>query len=172
MTALVAILLAASAQAMDLDSTDIQADTQIDNKHVFAGFGCSGENLSPALAWKNAPEGTKSYAVLVHDPDAPTGGAGWWHWLLVDIPASVTSLPTGMKELPKGAHEIKTDFGTAGWGGPCAPEGHGPHDYNFTVHALGVDKLELPEGATASFVGFMVNANTLEKATLKATFER
>jgi hypothetical protein len=169
---LLALMFAAPAQALDLESTDIQADIQIDNKHVLNGFGCSGENLSPALSWKNAPEGTKSFAVLVHDPDAPTGGAGWWHWLLIDIPASTHQLPTGMKTPPEGAREIKTDFGAPGWGGPCAPEGHGPHDYNFTVYALGVEKLELPEGATASFTGFIANANAIEKATIKAVFER
>jgi len=171
MTAVALFFLSLSAFALDLESSDLKPDASFANAHVYKGFGCTGENKSPALSWKGAPEGTKSFALLVHDPDAPTGGAGWWHWVLIDIPSSVTSLTTG-QEAPEGAREITTDFGTPGWGGPCPPEGHGAHDYNFTIHALKVEKLEIPDGATASLVGYMVNHNSIEKATFEATHKR
>ena len=165
------LLLSGSAHAIELESSDMKADAPINDAHVFAGFGCTGENKSPALSWKNAPEGTKSFALMVHDPDAPTGGAGWWHWVMIDIPPAISGLTTGQKA-PDGAREIKTDFGSTGWGGPCPPEGHGTHHYNFSIHALSVEKLEIPEGATASLVGYMANGSTLEKAVITRTFER
>lgn len=167
----------ASAQAFDLTSPDIKPGARIDDKFVFNGFGCTGQNVSPALSWKNAPEGTKSFALLVHDPDAPTGGAGFWHWALVNLPADTTALAQGAgtadgKALPAGARQINTDFGTPGWGGPCPPQGHGTHHYHFTLHALKVDHLDLPPNATASLAGFMVNANSLGKAELTGTYQR
>ncbi|HLT26324.1 MAG TPA: YbhB/YbcL family Raf kinase inhibitor-like protein [Zeimonas sp.] len=168
---------AGSAAAFELTSSDLKPNATIDEKHVYNGFGCTGDNLSPALSWKNPPKGTKSYAVLVHDPDAPTGGAGWWHWVVYNLPAETASLPQGAgavdgKNLPEGAAQQPTDFGVPGWGGPCPPAGDKPHRYVFTVYALKVDKLEVPIGATASLVGFMVNANALGKATLTARYGR
>jgi Raf kinase inhibitor-like YbhB/YbcL family protein len=171
MISIALLLLSGSAHALELESSDMKANAPIKDAHAFAGFGCTGDNKSPALSWKKAPEGTKSFALLVHDADAPTGGAGWWHWVMIDIPPAINSLSTGQKA-PEGAREIKTDFGSVGWGGPCPPEGHGVHHYSFSIHALSVDKLEIPEGATASLVGYMVNGNTLEKATFVGTYER
>ena len=178
-TAVAALTGAASAQAekFSLASADIAAGKKITQKFVFNSFGCTGENISPALSWKNAPAGTKSFAVMVHDPDAPTGGAGFWHWAVVNLPASTTALPQGAgaadsKTLPEGARQINTDFGTPQWGGPCPPVGNKPHRYNFTVYALKVDKLDLPANATASLTGFMVNGNALGKATLTGLYGR
>jgi Raf kinase inhibitor-like YbhB/YbcL family protein len=167
----------ASAQPFKLVSPDIKPNGLIAEEQVFNGFGCSGKNVSPALSWSGAPKGTKSFAVLVHDPDAPTGGAGWWHWLVVNIPASVTELKKGAGKadgstLPPGAEQITTDFGSPGWGGPCPPAGDKPHRYNFTLHALKVEKLDLPKGATASLAGFMVDANSIAKATLTGKYGR
>jgi Raf kinase inhibitor-like YbhB/YbcL family protein len=167
----------ASAQKFTLTSADLPAGKPIAMKHVFNGFGCTGENISPALSWKNAPAGTKGFAVMVHDPDAPTGGAGFWHWVVVNLPASATGLPQGAgtaegKALGEGARQINTDFGSPGWGGPCPPQGNPPHRYNFTVYALKVDKLDLPANATASLTGFMVNGNALAKASLTARYGR
>ena len=176
-----ACVLAAStvaAAAFELKSPDIApGGGAIAETFVYKGFGCAGGDLSPALVWKNPPEGTKSFAVLVHDPDAPTGGAGWWHWLVVDIPAATNSLPQGAggadgAGLPAGARQVTTDFGAAGWGGPCPPTGDKPHHYNFTVYALKVDKLELPQNPTASLVGFMVNANAIAKARFTGLYGR
>lgn len=173
------LALAGSAHAgkFKLGSDDIKAAAPIAEEQVFQGFGCSGKNISPALKWSGAPKGTKSFALLVHDPDAPTGGAGWWHWVVTNIPADATQLPKGAGKadgsgLPKGAAQIATDFGGPGWGGPCPPVGDKPHRYNFTLHALKVDKLELPAGATASLAGFMVNANSIGKATLTGKYGR
>ena len=172
---LATVIVSSPVHAFEASSPDI-SDGTIADEFVFAGFGCSGGNKSPAVAWKDAPEGTKSFAVMVHDPDAPTGGAGWWHWVMYNIPADVSSLAKGAGSeggsLPSGAIQVATDFGKPGWGGPCPPEGDKPHRYNFTVYALGVEKLELPEGATASLAGFMVNANTLGKATFTGTYGR
>lgn len=167
----------ASADSFKLSSADIKANATIAEEQVFAGFGCSGKNISPALTWSGAPKGTRSFALLVHDPDAPTGGAGWWHWVVTNIPADVAELPKGAGKgdgsaLPKGAGQIATDFGGPGWGGPCPPVGDKPHRYHFTLHALKVDKLDLPAGATASLAGFMINANSIGKATLTGKYGR
>lgn len=170
-------LACGSAFAFQLSSPDIGSRAMIGNKFVFKGFGCEGENVSPALAWKAPPAGTKSFALLVHDPDAPTGGAGWWHWVVYNLPASANGLAQGAgsadgARLPAGAVQHRTDFGSPGWGGPCPPVGDQPHRYVFTLHALKVEKLEIPEGATASLVGFMVNANSIGKASLTARYGR
>ena len=146
-------------------------------EQVFNSFGCTGKNISPALAWSGAPEGTKSFALLCHDPDAPTGGAGWWHWLVLNIPASATSLEkdagnANSMKLPAGAVHVNTDFGGPGWGGPCPPAGDKPHRYNFALHALKVEKLDIPQNATASLAGFMVNASSIGKATLTGKYGR
>jgi len=161
----------AGAAAFDLKSSDIAPGAKISDKFVFKGFGCEGGNVSPALEWSGAPEGTKGFALMVHDPDAPTGGAGFWHWVVIDIPTDVSSLKQG-GPVPAGAKEIATDFGVPGYGGPCPPKGDQPHHYNFTIYALKVAKLDLPSTATASLTGFMVNANALAKATLTGTFGR
>src|SRR6187200_448070 len=140
------------------------------------GFGCAGGNKSPHLKWSGAPAGTKSYAVTVYDPDAPTG-SGWWHWVVYNIPASATELPEGAggtdgKGLPAGAAQGRTDFGSAGFGGACPPKGDKPHRYIFTVHALKTDKIEVPADASAALVGFMLNANRLAKASFEARYGR
>jgi Raf kinase inhibitor-like YbhB/YbcL family protein len=168
---------ASSAQTFKLQSADIAAGQPIAQTFAFNGFGCTGQNTSPALSWSNAPAGTKSFAVMVHDPDAVTGGAGFWHWAIVNLPAGATGLARGAgtadgRALPETARQIATDFGSPGWGGPCPPAGDKPHRYTFTVYALKVDKLELPPTATASFSGFMVNANAIGKASFTSTYGR
>jgi len=87
---------AASAQGFELSSPDIAPGSTIKQAFAFNDFGCTGQNTSPAAAWRNPPAGTRSFAVMVHDPDAPTGGAGFWHWVVVDIPATAALLPRGV----------------------------------------------------------------------------
>ena len=159
-----------------LTSPDVHAGQTIPMKHVFKGMTCTGENISPALSWSGAPAGTKSFAITVYDPDAPTG-SGWWHWVVYNIPANVTSLPAGAGDpksglMPKGAVQGNTDFGTAGYGGPCPPVGDAPHHYHFTIYALDVDKMDIPAGVTAANVGFNIHFHTLGKAELVALFGR
>ena len=171
-------LAAGAAEAQfKLTSPDIAPGGTIHDEQVFDSFGCTGKNISPALRWSGAPKDAKGFALLVHDPDAPTGGAGWWHWLVYDIPAGTTDLPKGAGKadgsaLPKGAASGITDFGGPGYGGPCPPEGDKPHRYIFTIYALKVDKLDVPQDAKASLIGYMVNANTIGKATLTGMFGR
>ncbi len=169
--------LAVQAAGFTLESPDIKPKGAIKKEQVFNGFGCTGDNVSPALAWKNPPAGTKSFALLVHDPDAPTGGSGWWHWVVINLPATADKLAAGAGKadgsaLPSGAAQVNTDFGGPGWGGPCPPVGDKPHRYNFSLHALKVEKLDLPPGATAALAGYMINANSLGKATLTGTYGR
>ncbi len=174
-TAFLAVF-AASVSAFELKSADIAENGMIAEKFVFKGFGCNGGNLSPALSWRDPPAGTKSFALMVHDPDATTGGAGFWHWIVYDIPASAAGLPEGVgkdgKGLPQGAAQLATDFGEPGYGGPCPPEGAAPHHYQFTLYALKIDKLELPPHATASLAGFLISSNALGKARFGAAYGR
>ena len=167
---------AAHAAGFTLTSPTIKPGSMLTEAQVFKGFGCEGKNTSPALKWSGAPSGTKSYAVTVYDPDAPTG-SGWWHWVVYNIPATATELPEGAggtdgKGLPAGAAQGRTDFGSAGFGGACPPKGDKPHRYIFTVHALKTDKIEVPADASAALVGFMLNANRLAKASFEARYGR
>jgi Raf kinase inhibitor-like YbhB/YbcL family protein len=159
-----------------LISPDIPKKGQMKEAQVFSGFGCSGQNISPALAWKNFPPGTKSFALMVHDPDAPTG-SGWWHWVVYNIPVKVSSLPPDAGKadgslLPQGAVQSNTDFGGPGYGGPCPPVGDKPHRYVFTIFALKVDKLEIPPNSSGAMVGFVVRQNAIGKASLTGYYGR
>lgn len=171
-----AFAAAAHAQGFVLASPDIAADSTVARHFEFNGFGCAGDNQSPALRWSGAPAGTQSYAVTVYDPDAPTG-SGWWHWTVVNLPADTTGLPPGAgaagnARLPAGASQVRSDYGVAAWGGMCPPEGDAPHRYIFTVHALKVPRLDLSADATAALASYMVHANSLGKATFTARYGR
>jgi Raf kinase inhibitor-like YbhB/YbcL family protein len=177
--AALALTFAVGAAAADgrfrLRSPTVAPNSMLSNDQVYSGFGCSGKNISPALTWRGFPRATKSFAVTVYDPDAPTG-SGWWHWVVYNIPASVTELPAGAGNaggnLPAGAVQGHTDFGTSGFGGPCPPAGDKPHRYIFTVYALKSEKISVPDEASAAMVGFMIHANALAKASLTARYAR
>jgi len=158
-----------------LTSTDFTEGGTLANSQVFNEFGCKGANVSPALAWSGAPAGTQSFALLMHDPDAPTG-SGWWHWVVYNIPPGTGSLAAGAGDpkkglMPKGAVQGRTDYGSVGYGGPCPPPGK-PHHYNFRLYALKVPKLEVPEGASAALIGFNVRAQALGEAQLTGMYGR
>ena len=145
---------------------------ELDVRHVFNGFGCTGENHSPQISWTGAPEGTQSFVVEVHDPDAPTG-VGWFHWVAVDLPASTTSLPfdASATGLPAPAIQSRTDFGGTAWGGPCPPPG-APHRYVFTVYAVDVPSLGIDASAVPAVVRFMLRGHTLALGRTIATYGR
>ncbi len=168
---------AADAQSMTLTSADLKEGATISNEQVLNGLGCNGGNLSPALSWSGAPAGTKSFAVSIYDPDAPTG-SGWWHWVVFNIPAGTTSLPKGAgdvkkKLMPKGAIQSRTDFGSDGYGGPCPPQGDKPHRYQITGFAVDVDKLpDAKNDAASALVSSDLRSHTLAKATLTGLYGR
>ena len=172
LTVLFAAAPFANAASFKLTSTDVQAGKTIGDDFIFNSFGCSGKNLSPELKWTGAPADTKSFAITVYDPDAPTG-SGFWHWVAFNIPASTTEIAqnasaTGM---PAGTIQSRTDFGRPGYGGPCPPAGDKPHRYIFTVYAL-KDNLQADENASGAFVGFNIHANVLASAKLQAKYGR
>lgn len=143
---------------------------------VYDKGGCNGRDCSPQLSWQGAPKGTQSFAITLHDPDAPRNG-GWWHWLVFDIPATVNSLPTAAgsadgKALPPQAIQLLNDYGERGYGGPCPPKGHGAHHYVLTVHALRVLTLEAgPDDAPAA-VERAILREELGKAVLTFRYGR
>ncbi|MBE1299542.1 MAG: YbhB/YbcL family Raf kinase inhibitor-like protein [Alteromonadaceae bacterium] len=169
------ISVSAFANNMSLISSDIKHDQFMSKAHEFSGFGCTGDDQSPQLSWSGAPDKTKAFAIFAYDPDAPTG-SGWWHWQVINIPANVNSLPTGVgstlkNSIPAGSKHMRNDYGKHGFGGACPPVGHGKHRYQFTVHALS-KKLQLPQDASAALTGYMVNAHSIASATLEAYYER
>ncbi|HEX4585579.1 MAG TPA: YbhB/YbcL family Raf kinase inhibitor-like protein [Burkholderiaceae bacterium] len=164
----------ATAASFELRSTDVGEGAALPKAQVYSGFGCTGDNLSPALSWTGAPAATQSFALTVYDPDAPTG-SGWWHWIVYDLPPTTTSLPRGIGQaapLPSGAVEARNDYGARSFGGACPPPGDKPHRYIFTIYALKVGKLDVPLDASAALVGYSINANQIGKATITARYGR
>ena len=184
LTVLTALAGAASCTAeagdigdkMKLWSPDVAVGQTIGDTFVFNDFGCTGKNVSPALKWSGAPAGTKSFAVTMYDPDAPTG-SGWWHWIVYNISPDISSLAQGAggpksPKLPSGAMQSRTDFGQMGYGGPCPPVGDKPHHYIFTVYALKVGKIDGTPDMSGAMVGYSLHANMLEKASFTARYGR
>lgn len=177
MFAVFALLLSSPvfASQFSVESASIKQGATLSEAQVFKGMGCKGQNLSPQLSWKNAPEGTKSFVITMFDPDAPTGGSGWWHWTVGNIPAKTSSIPegaSGTEKMPKGSIEGRTDFGKPGFGGACPPIGDAPHRYVITVYAIKTPKLDLSQESSGAMVGYMANQNVLAKAVLTATYSR
>ncbi len=170
-------LIAVPAQAagsFKLESKALTEGGVMAAAQVYKGFGCSGGNLSPDLSWSGVPEGTKYFAVTAFDPDAPTG-SGWWHWLVVNIPASVTSLEIGAGslagKLPSEALQTRTDFGQSGYGGACPPVGDPPHRYVFTVYAL-KDKVSVGAEDSGAMVAFNLRTLKLAETSITVTYGR
>ena len=160
--------------SFSLKSKSFEDGDYLTNKHSLScefGFGCDGQNISPELNWENIPDGTQSLALTCYDPDAPTG-SGFWHWVIVNIPPDILSIPEGANSFPGSTMETRTDFGKPGYGGPCPPEGDHPHRYIFTLFCLSVDSLPVEPDTSAAVVGFMLNFNTIEQATLMGLYKR
>lgn len=164
-----------AAPSFSLTSPDIANGQTLAKAQVSGIFGAGGEDVSPELAWSGFPEGTKSFAVTVFDPDAPTA-SGFWHWAVYNLPKSTTSLPRNAGDpkaqlLPNGAVTLHNDGGSARYVGAAPPAGHGPHRYFFVVHALSVEKLDLPENASPALLGFNLFGCTLGRAMIVPEYE-
>jgi len=162
-----------AAGKFSLASADLKDGGVIDAKHAFDRGSCHGGNRSPQLSWSDPPEGTRSFAVTMFDPDAP--GRGWWHWAVAGLPASVHALPENASasgEIAKlGAVEARNDFDVDGYGGPCPPPGK-PHRYVITVYALSVADPGLAQGRPAALFDREIHASMLGSATLTLTYGR
>ncbi|MBQ1022977.1 YbhB/YbcL family Raf kinase inhibitor-like protein [Micromonospora sp. C95] len=152
-----------------LTSDDVRNGEPMDAAHAHGSTG--GDNVSPHLAWSGFPAETKGFVVTCFDPDAPTG-SGFWHWVLVNLPADVTELPRGATEKDlKGAFTVRNDYGEHGFGGAAPPPGDRPHRYVFAVHALDVERLDVTPEATPAYVGFNLAFHTLARATTRPTYQ-
>ena len=161
--------------SFDVTSTDFTDGGTLATPQLSGIFGAGGEDRSPQLSWSGAPEATASYVVTCYDPDAPTA-SGFWHWAVVDIPASVTSLDAGAGAeggagLPDGAFHLANDAGLFNFLGSAPPAGHGPHRYFFVVHAVDVASLGVPAEARPAFLGFNLFSHTLARATITPIHE-
>lgn len=159
-----------------LFSKDINDGVLMPKAQEFTGFGCNGANFSPQLSWTGAPVGTKSFALTVYDPDAPTG-SGWWHWQIVNIDSATTELVRGAGDItkniaPQHSLQIESDYGSQGFGGACPPKGDKAHRYQFTIYALSVEKLTVSSTSSGALVGYMIKSNALDSATIQALYKR
>ena len=157
--------------AFTLESADIKSMAPIAEDYAYAGG-----NRSPQLSWRGAPAGTKSYVVTCFDPDAPTP-SGFWHWVVVDLPGSIGSLPAGAGSkggpaLPSGAFHCRNDYGSADYGGPAPPKGDRPHRYYFAVHALDVERLGVDASASPAAVSFTMLGHILARGLLVGTYQQ
>jgi Raf kinase inhibitor-like YbhB/YbcL family protein len=149
-------------------STDIAAGERLSDDHAYAGG-----NKSPQLSWSGFPAETKGFVVSCFDPDAPTP-SGFWHWVLVGLPADVTELPTGAgstERLESGAFHIRNDFGSKDFGGAAPPPGDVNHRYYFVVHAIDVEALDVDGDSSPAFIAFNLVFHTLARAIITPTYQ-
>jgi Raf kinase inhibitor-like YbhB/YbcL family protein len=155
-------------------SGDVADGEMLTDGQVADFMGYSGQNLSPQLSWAGFPPETKSFAITVHDPDAPTG-SGFWHWLIVNIPASVNELATGAgtegsSDAPNGSLQLRNDAGTWGYVGAAPPTGDRPHRYVHTVHAVDVERLDVEASSAAAIAGFNLRFHAIGRAQIVPIF--
>jgi len=164
------------AAAFTLTSTDLQESEKLAMPQVSGVFGAGGQDRSPQLSWSGFPPETRSFAVTMFYPDAPTV-SGFWHWAVVNIPSTVTQLPTNAGDesgsaLPHGAVQLPNDARMARYIGAAPPDGHGKHRYIFAAHALNAGRIEIDAQATPAFLMFNVLDKTLARAFLTGWYER
>jgi Raf kinase inhibitor-like YbhB/YbcL family protein len=165
----------AEVPTFTLTSTDVADGQELPTAQVSGIFGAGGSDTSPQLSWSGFPEGTKSFAITVYDPSAPTG-SGFWHWAVADIPVSTTELPSGAGDdsgsaLPAGAFQLPNDARLPRFLGAAPPAGHGKHTYYIAVHAVDVESLGIDHGSTPAFLGFNLFGHTLARAVVTPWWE-
>ncbi|MEY2848014.1 MAG: hypothetical protein RI885_679 [Actinomycetota bacterium] len=165
----------AAVPSFTLTSTDLIDGAPLSHAQVSGIMGPGGDDASPQLSWSGFPPQTKSFAITVFDPDAPTA-SGFWHWAVIDVPVTTTTLETGAGDdsgsgLPQGAVQLRNDAGTARYIGAAPPAGHGPHRYYVAVHAVDVDSLGIDDTAAPGYLGFNLFSHTLARAVVMGTFE-
>ena len=159
----------------EVTSDDVQDGQKLSQPQVSGMLEAGGEDISPQLSWRGFPNGTKSFAVTMYDPDAPTA-SGFWHWAVADIAGDVTELAQGAGDesgarLPAGAIQLRNDAGTARYVGAAPPSGHGKHRYYIAVHAVDTETLGIPREATPAFLGFNLFTHSLGRALLVPWYE-
>jgi len=170
-------LAPAQSPSFSLVSPDFGPKLPMAASHTLNGYGCTGQNRSPALEWRGAPKGTKSFAITMFDMDEHGSPSGWWHWVVYNVPGTTSRLPENAgainsSELPTGAVQGRTDLGQDAYHGPCPGKGEPPHRYLITVYALSVEKLAVPAEASGAMVTWTAHDYTLAKATLTARWGR
>ncbi len=168
---------ARSAARFALFAVDRRVVQHLPMEYVADTFGCSGGNVSPALSWRNAPMGTRSFVLTLFDPDERSTPSGWWHWVVYDIPKGTTELAASAGAahsslLPKGAQEGRTDLGNRAYVGPCPAKGDPPHQYQFTLYALRIANLPVDHGASGAMVTSVAQNFVLAKAVLVVPYGR
>ncbi|HZC42350.1 MAG TPA: YbhB/YbcL family Raf kinase inhibitor-like protein [Streptosporangiaceae bacterium] len=160
--------------AFTVESNDVADGQQMSDAQVYNSFGMSGQNISPHLRWHGFPAETGSFSVTCYDPDAPTG-SGFWHWVLIDVPVSVTELPSGAASgdasgLPPGSFCVRNDYGSKDFGGAAPPAGDPPHRYVFAVHAVDSEKLGIDSDVSPAVAGFNLRFHTIARGLLIPVF--
>ncbi|HUX68151.1 MAG TPA: YbhB/YbcL family Raf kinase inhibitor-like protein [Terriglobales bacterium] len=171
MAALMAGLLA-GAQSEAAMEFRLTSAAFVNNQAIPSAHSCQGDDTSPGLRWQGEPRGTRSLALVLRDPDAPAGE--FVHWVLYDLPAAVTELPSGhytSGRFPLGGYEGQNDFGDLGYGGPCPPPGR-PHHYVFTLYALSAPSLGLAAGASRDEVMAAMQGKVLAQTELVGLYGR